>query len=123
MDVLWALDYVRGAAETGRPQEVSGAIGGLVVAPMAQGKRSYIQELLELRNRLSRDERRDYPAVEAAFESLWRLVKGIERQAEVAARSSWRRPPHDLKDWPSPARSSAHPVDNGPIDESSLSYL
>jgi hypothetical protein len=88
MDVLWALDYVTDAAETGRPREVSGAIGGLVVALMAQGERPDIQELLELRNRLSTDERWDHPAVEAAFESLRRVVKGIQGQAEIATRSS-----------------------------------
>jgi hypothetical protein len=71
MDVLRALDYVAGAAEAGRPREVSGAIGGLVVVLMGEGDGANIPALLALFNRLCTDEPWGHPA------PRWSSLRGL----------------------------------------------
>jgi hypothetical protein len=86
MDVLRTLGYVMDAAETCQPRDVSGAIGGLVVALMGEGEGAGIPELLALRNVLWTDEPWGQPALEAARETLCRVVAKVEGRAEPAAR-------------------------------------
>jgi hypothetical protein len=83
MTMHQALDYVTGAAEHGEPRDVSGAIGGLVVALIHDGEESEVPELLEIRNRLRTDESRHDHDVEEAYDSLRRIVEEIEERTEL----------------------------------------